>query len=263
VVAGARGHRPLSCVHIDADNSARSRVNRSMTRFGCLLVAALLALTACGPSAEPVVAGGVTVNPDTPFDPIAGEPAQDTAADSPPADAGAEPPADGGSDAGSDAGPPPQDEPADRLVLGNRERRQFGDVTVGQSVTRSFAAFVTSADPDAPVTATVSGGDAFSVGQPECTGGGGQRECRIRVTFAPLRQGPKAANLVVTLDGAEPKSLALTGVGARPAADPSPEPSASPQAEAEPAADPTALTQPGSAASSPSSSTRSSSVSAA
>jgi hypothetical protein len=210
-----------------------------MTRFGCLLVAALLALTACGPSAEPAGSGAITVNPDTPFDPIAGAPARDTAADAPPADAGAEPPADGGSDAGSgsdaDAGSP-EEEPADRLVLGNRERRQFGDVAVGQSVTRSFAAFVTSADPDASVTAAVCGSDAFSVGEPECTGGGGQRECRIRVTFAPLRQGPKAANLVVALDGTEPKSLALTGVGARPAADPSPEPSAFPEAEAEPAA---------------------------
>jgi hypothetical protein len=247
VVAGARGRHPLSCVHIDADNSAAPRVNRCMTRFGCLLVAALLALTACGPSAEPAGSGAITVNPDTPFDPIAGAPAQDTAADAPPADAGAEPPADGGSDAGSgsdaDAGSP-EEEPADRLVLGNRERRQFGDVAVGQSVTRSFAAFVTSADPDASVTAAVSGSDAFSVGEPECAGGGGQRECRIRVTFAPLRQGPKAANLVVTLDGADPKSLALTGVGARPAVDPSPEPSASPEAEAESAAAAASLATP-------------------
>ena len=215
-----------------------------MTRFGCLLVAALLALTACGPSAEPVVAGGITVNPDTPFDPIAGEPAQDTAADSPPPDAGAEPPADGGAEEPADADQPPEEEvPADRLVLGNRERRQFGDVAVGESVTRSFAAFVTSADPDAAVTAAVSGSDAFSVGAPECTGGGGQRECRIRVTFAPLRQGPKAANLVVTLAGSEPKSLALTGAGARPAADPSPEPPApspAPAAEAALAATPAA-----------------------
>ena len=195
-----------------------------MTRFGCLLVAALLALTACGPSAEPVVAGGVTVNPDTPFDPIAGEPAQDTAADSPPADAGAEPPADG--DADADSGPPPQEDapPADRLVLGNRERRQFGEVTVGESVTRSFTAFVTSADASAPVTATVSGSDAFAVREPECAGSGTERECRIRVTFAPLRQGPKAANLVVTLAGAEPKSLALTGTGNRPTVEPTPEP---------------------------------------
>ncbi len=71
-----------------------------MTRFGCLLVAALLALTACGPSAEPAGASGITVNPDTPFDPVTGpEPAQDTAADAPPADAGAEPPADADTDA--------------------------------------------------------------------------------------------------------------------------------------------------------------------
>jgi hypothetical protein len=216
-----------------------------MTRFGCLLVAALLALTACGPSAEPAVTGGITVNPDTPFDPIAGEPAQDTAADTPPADAGAEPPADGD----ADAGPPPQEDapPADRLVLGNRERRQFGEVTLGESVTRSFAAFVTSADPAAAVTATVSGSDAFSVGEPDCAGSGGQRECRIRVTFAPLRSGPKAANLVVTLAGAQPQSLALTGAGGRPAVDPSPEPptpSPAPEAETALAATPSATPTP-------------------
>jgi hypothetical protein len=190
-----------------------------MTRFGCLLVAALLCLAACGPSAEPAGPAAVTVNPDTPFDPTDGpEPAQDTAADPPPVDANADPPA--------DAGPPPDADapPADRLVLGDRDRRQFGDVTVGESVTRSFTAFVTSADGSAPVTATVSGSDAFAVREPECAGAGTQRECRIRVTFAPLRPGPKAANLVVTLAGAEPKSLALTGAGNRPAVEPTPEP---------------------------------------
>jgi hypothetical protein len=203
-----------------------------MTRFGCLLVAALLGLAACGPSTEPAGPATVTVNPDTPFDPTAGpEPAQDTADDPPPVDAGADPPA--------DAGAPPEADapPADRLVLGNRDRRQFGDVTVGESVTRSFTAFVTSADPTAPVTATVSGSDAFAVREPECAGAGAQRECRIRVTFAPLRPGPKAANLVVTLAGAEPKSLALTGAGAPPVVDPSPEPpEPSPSAEAAAAA---------------------------
>ena len=212
-----------------------------MTRFGCLLVAALLCLAACGPSAEPAGPATVTVNPDTPFDPTAGpEPAQDTADDQPPVDAGAEPPAD------TDAGPPEEEAPADRLVLGNRGR-QFGDVTVGESVTRSFTAFVTSADPTASVTATVSGSDAFAVREPECAGSGTERECRIRVTFAPLRPGPKAANLVVTLAGAEPKSLALTGAGARPAVDPSPEPpepSPSSEAEAALAATPVATPTP-------------------
>ncbi len=114
-------------------------------------------------------------------------------------------------------------------------------------MTRSFTAFVTSADPGAPVTATVSGSDAFSVREPECAGSGAERECRIRVTFAPLRPGPKAANLVVTLAGAEPKSLALTGAGARPAVDPSPEPpepSPSSEAEAALAATPVATPTP-------------------
>jgi hypothetical protein len=207
----------------------RPRARR--TSASAVLLALALTVSACAadaPSPAGGQAGGITVNPDTPFDPLDG-PAPDPDQPPDPQPAEQQPPP-----APEPPQPQPQDEqppPArDWIEIGDRDRARFDEVAVGDAVTRSFAVRVTSDDPTATVDAAVTGDAAFTAGEAECgPPAGDRRECRVDVTFAPRRPGPKSGTLLVTLDGAEPAGLALQGRAAAAPA-PSPEPTPSPSA---------------------------------
>jgi hypothetical protein len=220
-----RGRRPASST---TAGTLRGRRPAASATAGALALATALALSACtGPSSPGADAGRderVVVQPDTPFDPLdaPADTQPDTPADAdpalpsdpdtdPPADRDPEPPAD--PDPPADADPDPA--PESRIRLGtaaNRDKSRFGEVAAGDTATRSFNVLVENADPAATVDADVTGDAAFALAGTTCDPATGERrECRIDVTFAPRGSGARTGTLTVSLDGAAPASLALTG----------------------------------------------------